>query len=62
MGISLKNLLEDIEYWEEIPSWMDTSALNDAINSFAESFPNSGFLDDIFSAASSADIGFVPQR
>lgn len=61
MGIMLKNLLEEIEIWDEVPSWLDVVALSDAINSFAEFFPNSFFLEDIFDIAETANISFEPR-
>ena len=61
MGIILKNLLEEMDIWDEIPSWLDSPALNEAINSFAEFFPNSYFLEDIFMSAETASFGYEPR-
>lgn len=61
MGMALIGLLEIVDEWEQLPQWFEEEQLNEAINIYAEFFPNSYFTDEIFELATGASFGFIPR-
>lgn len=61
IGTVLVGLLEIVDSWERLPYWFEEESLTEAINSYAERYETSFFLDHIFGLASTAGFGFTPR-